>query len=235
MEVTAFIFARGGSKGLPGKNLLKIGGTSLIGHSILLAKSIGRIDRVICSTDSLEIASEAKAYGAEVPFMRPAHLATDTSPELDSWKHAVSFLLEDGHAREEIFISLPATAPLRKKEDVEKVISLTQSSNTDLVLTYSEASHNPWFNMVMENSEGYLNIVNRNGPKSVVRRQDAPEVYNLVPVAYGSTLGYIVDTDDLFAGHVRGTRVSRESAIDIDTSFDFVGASLLFESHPNDL
>ena len=230
MGVTAFIFARGGSKGLPGKNLLKIGGTSLIGHSILLAKSIGRVDRVICSTDSLEIASEAKAHGAEVPFMRPAHLATDTSPELDSWKHAVRFLLEDGHAREEVFISLPATAPLRKKEDVEKVISLAQSPDTDLVVTYSEASHNPWFNMVKEGTKGYLSIVNRDGPKSTARRQDAPEVFNLVPVAYSSTLGYLDDTDNLFAGRVKGTKVSRESAIDIDTSFDFVIARLLFEN-----
>jgi len=92
MSIVAVIFARGGSKGLPGKNLRILGDKPLIAWSIEHAKAVRRIDRVIVSTDSTEIAQVALKYGAEVPFIRPSDLAQDDSPEWLSWKHALNFL-----------------------------------------------------------------------------------------------------------------------------------------------
>jgi N-acylneuraminate cytidylyltransferase len=92
MSTVAFIFARGGSKGLPGKNIRNFGGKPLIAWSIECALSVKAIDQVIVSTDSEEIAEISKSFGAEVPFIRPSELATDQSPEWLSWQHALRFL-----------------------------------------------------------------------------------------------------------------------------------------------
>jgi N-acylneuraminate cytidylyltransferase len=108
---TAFVFARGGSKGLPDKNILEIGGAPLIAWSIKHAKSCSRIERVIVSTDSEKIKEIALEYGAEVPFMRPAELANDTASELDAWRHAIRELERIDGTYPEVMISLPATSP----------------------------------------------------------------------------------------------------------------------------
>ena len=94
-SVVAFVFARGGSKGLPGKNLRPLAGKPLIAHAIEHALAVPRIERVIVSTDSTDIAQVARDFGAEVPFMRPAELATDDSPEWLSWRHAVDFVRQE--------------------------------------------------------------------------------------------------------------------------------------------
>lgn len=229
MALVVVIFARGGSKGLPGKNLMMLGNVHLIGHSINLAKQLHKASRIICSTDSDEIASIASTYGAEVPFLRPSSLASDTSPEIDSWKHAAQFLLDQGHRRDDFFVSLPATAPLRQRVDVEEAISLAESANWDLVVTYSEASHNPWFNMVTKDSEGEIRIANDSREGSITHRQNAPKVYNLVPVAYVTTLGYVIDTSDLFSGRVGGVEVPRERSVDIDTRLDLEIVQFLYQ------
>lgn len=220
MSLVVVIFARGGSKGLPGKNLMEVGGVPLIGRSVSLAKSLKDVSRVVCSTDSQEIASVAASFGAEIPFMRPPELASDTSPELEAWKHAASFLLEDGHTRSDLFLSLPTTGPLRERVDVERVVSLAGTLKWDLVVTYSEASHNPWFNMIRTEPTGEVKIVNRSAGGLITHRQKAPRVYNLVPIAYATNFGYVLDTPDLFHGRVTGVEVPRERAVDIDTMLD---------------
>ena len=115
MSVIAFIFARGGSKGLVGKNIRQLQGKPLIAWSIEQALAVKRINRVIISTDSLDIAAVARKYGAEVPFIRPAELARDNSPEWLAWRHALTYMLETDGKLPEVMLSLPATAPLRLK------------------------------------------------------------------------------------------------------------------------
>ncbi len=119
---TAFMFARGGFKGLPDKNILEIGGVPLIAWSIKHAKSCSSIERVIVSTDSEKIKKIALEYGADVPFMRPAELATDTASELDAWRHAIKELERLDGAYPEIIISLPATSPLRIPSDIDRAL-----------------------------------------------------------------------------------------------------------------
>ena len=119
-KTVCFIFARGGSKGLPKKNILSISGKPLLIHSIRIAKSIKEIDSIYVSTDSEEIADLAFTENIEV-IKRPSELAKDNSPEWLSWQHAIQFVYKrEGHFN--IFVSLPTTAPLRIKEDVNRCI-----------------------------------------------------------------------------------------------------------------
>lgn len=230
MGTSAVIFARGGSKGLPGKNLRKLGGEPLVARAIKLASSVPGVTAVFCSTDSPEIAEVAKQAGGTVPFLRPAHLASDTSPELDSWKHFAQFLVSTGHPLSETFLSLPATAPLREGRDVQTVLTRLATSRADLVVTYTEAVHNPWFNMVALDEVGELSVPLATEKVRPTRRQDAPEVFALVPVAYATTIGYVLEAEGIFSGRVAGVRVPRERAIDVDTEFDFKIAELLWKA-----
>ena len=128
----AFIFARGGSKGIPGKNKFKLNGKPLIAHSIEIALECPSICDVIVSTDDRNIAQIAKKFGALVPFMRPAELATDDSNEFDSWKHAINEYEKIYNNKIDIFISLPATSPLRLVDDIENCIKKYREDSADM-------------------------------------------------------------------------------------------------------
>ena len=139
MSFVAFIFARGGSKGLPGKNIRSLGGKPLIAWSIEQARAVESIERVIVSTDSPEIAEVARYYGAEVPFTRPSELAQDDSSEWLSWRHALTYILESAGSMPTAMVSVPATAPLRLPIDIQRCIDLYREGGTDLVLTTTTA------------------------------------------------------------------------------------------------
>jgi CMP-N-acetylneuraminic acid synthetase len=228
MTTHAFVFARGGSKGLPRKNLLPIAGISLVAHSIRLAATIDAIDDIFVSTDSAEIAAEAQAGGATV-IDRPAELATDTAPEWLAWRHAVAWV-EKRRGPFERFLSLPATAPLRAAEDVEKCLERL-TPDTDLVLTVSAARRNPWFNMVTLDPAGQARLVNAGD--DVSRRQDAPVVFDVATVAYATRPAYIQQAPGLWSGVVRAVEVPVARAIDIDDVLDFSIARFLKEQAPH--
>ena len=145
MKTFAFIFARGGSKGIPRKNLLKINGLSLVEHSINVGLKVDSINQVYVSTEDSEIASISRKAGAEI-IDRPLHLAADNSPEWLSWKHAVNYVLEKEGAFDN-FISLPPTSPLRSVGDVQKCLDKLNKGN-DIVISITKSRRNPWFNMV---------------------------------------------------------------------------------------
>ena len=122
MRVVALICARGGSKGLPGKNIRPLAGKPLIAWAIEQARAVKRIGRVIVSTDSEEIAAVARQAGAEVPFLRPAELAQDKSPEWLVWRHALDYLKVNEGSYPDALIVVPATAPLRAVADLERCL-----------------------------------------------------------------------------------------------------------------
>jgi CMP-N-acetylneuraminic acid synthetase len=226
MTTVAFIFARGGSKGLPGKNILPLDGKPLIAWSIEHALTVERIDRVIVSTDSDEIATISKQYGAEVPFIRPANLAMDESPEWLAWRHALEYLKNDDGCMPEIMVSLPATAPLRLAIDIENCLDEYEKGSTDVVITVTDAHRNPYFNMVKENPDGTFGIVNAPA-LAIERRQDAPMVYDMATVCYVVNSDFIMSHDSMFEGRVKAVHVPIERAIDIDTLLDFQIAEVL--------
>lgn len=229
MTTVAFIFARGGSKGLPGKNIRPLCGKPLIAWSIEHALVVERIDRVIVSTDSDEIATISKQYGAEVPFIRPADLAMDESPEWLAWRHGLEYLKEDTGAMPEFMVSLPATAPLRLAIDINSCIDEYEKGSSDMVITVTDAHRSPYFNMVKENSDGSYGLVNT-PPLTVKRRQDAPMVYDMATVCYVANSEFVMLHDSIFEGRVRAVHVPIERAIDIDTLLDFQIAEVLLSN-----
>jgi len=226
---TAFIFARGGSKGLPGKNIRPLAGKPLIGWAIEQALAANGIERVVVSTDSEDIAEVAKAFGAEVPFLRPQDLANDTAPEVLAWRHALNFLEATEGKYPEKLISVPATAPLRLPSDIDSCIVEFERSNADVVITMAEAYRNPWFNMVQRLDDGTYGLIEANDGRRYVRRQDAPSVFDITTVAYVVRSSFIMKNDSLFAGIVSAVRVPVERSIDIDTMHDFEIAEFLMK------
>lgn len=226
MKVTAFIFARGGSKGLPGKNIRPLCGKPLIAWSIEHALAVKRIGRVIVSTDSEEIAAVAREYGAEVPFIRPAELARDDSPEWLAWRHALKYLLDKDGGLPEVMASVPATAPLRLPLDIENCLDEYEKGDADMVITVSDAHRSPYFNMVKTNADGTVGLVIP-PQAAIARRQDAPAVYDMATVAYVARPEFVMTHNTTFDGRVRAVHVPTERAIDIDTLLDFQMAECL--------
>lgn len=229
MKAIAFIFARGGSKGLPGKNIRSLGGKPLIAWSIEHAFAVKRIERVIVSTDSEEIATVAREHGAEVPFIRPAELARDDSPEWLAWRHALNFLLDTDGVLPEIMVSVPATAPLRQPRDIENCLDEYGKGDADMVITVTDAHRSPYFNMVKTQADGTVSLVIP-PQSSITRRQDAPAVYDMATVAYVTSPVFVMSHDRVFAGTVRAVHVPPERALDIDTELDFRIAECLIQS-----
>ena len=223
MKTYAFVFARGGSKGLPGKNILKINGIPLLAHSINIAGSINEIQKCFVSTDSDEIAEIAENYGAIV-IHRPVRLCDDNSPEWLSWQHGINWV-RNNIGDFDKFISLPTTAPLRLPEDVEKCLNKLDSK-TDIVLTMSESHRSPWFNMVSKNIDENLELIIKD-KKNPTRRQDAPVSYDLTTVAFVARPDFIMNNKSIWDGKSKGVIIPAERAIDVDTELDFRVAKLL--------
>ena len=223
MKRYGFIFARGGSKGVPGKNIRKLGGVPLIGHAIRAGKDSGLLDRIIVSTDDPKIAAVAEEYGAEVPFMRPAELARDDAPEWLAWRHAI-----DQVDKFDLFVSLPCTSPLRIGEDVRNCITLFERGGCDMVVTARPAERHPSFNMVTMADDGYASIVLPPSSR-ITRRQDAPPIFDLTTVCYVTTPDFIRRHESVFQGRVKAVVVPPERAVDIDTEQDFAFAEFMME------
>ena len=152
----AFVFARGGSKGLPRKNILPICGIPLLAHSIKTAREIRDVDRIFVSTDCDEISTVALQYGAEV-IPRPSELASDTASEWLAWQHAINYVVESGHTFDR-FLSLPATAPMRIHDDVQLCLDALQD-DIDFVITMTPSHRSPWFNMVSADKDSKVKFV----------------------------------------------------------------------------
>lgn len=226
MRVVALICARGGSKGLPGKNIRLLAGRPLIAWAISQAKAVKRVERVIVSTDSEDIAEVARQAGAEVPFLRPAQLAQDNSPEWLVWRHALDFVKADAGTYPEGLLVVPATAPLRAVTDLEQCVDEYEKGGVDVVVTVTDAHRSPYFNMVQVSKDGTVGLVIPPA-SAIVRRQDVPVVYDLTTVAYVARPEFVMTRNGIFEGRVRSVHVPLERALDIDTALDFKIAECL--------
>lgn len=236
MNITGFIFARGGSKGVPRKNVRSLCGKPLIAHAIDAALGSRFIQRVVVSTDDPEIADVARRYGADVPFMRPAELATDTAAEWLSWRHAIQFVnSEAGRPPLDVFVSVPATAPLRISADVDACINTYLETQADVTITVTEAHRSPWFNMVTTDEARFARLVMSGTGREVTRRQDAPPVYDITTVAYAANPEFVLNSSGLFAGRCSAAIVPLERSLDIDTEYDWQMAEFLMSRRTNEL
>ncbi len=223
MDIFAFIFARGGSKGLVKKNIKELGGLPLITHSIYMAKKIEEIKKIYVSTDCNEIADVAQSYDAEI-IQRPLELAKDDAPEWLAWQHAVDYIQKKGESFD-VFLSLPTTSPLRSKEDITNcIVALTPE--VDAVITVTPSARNPYFNMVTREDNG---LCHKLYDANVMRRQDAKPTYDITTVAYVTRPNYIMKQEHLFAGRIASVLIPKERALDIDDAYDFLIAETLYD------
>ena len=220
MNITCVIGARGGSKGVAGKNIRPLLGKPLIAWSIEQALACPGIKRVVVSTDSLEIAKVAMSHGALVPFMRPDALADDKAGKWEVWQHALQAC--DQHFPAEpidLFVDLDCTSPLRDVADISQAIAQFKTAHMDAVFSVCEARKNPYFNM-LEVVDGSQRIC-KQLPKPIVRRQDAPKVFEHVASIYVLSPAYLRSGTGLLSGRTQGYDIGVDKSLDIDSEFDF--------------
>lgn len=216
MTTICSICARGGSTGVPRKNIRPLMGKPLIAHTIRQALSCDMIDRVFVSTDDREIADIAAAAGAEVPFLRPAELATSSAAKIPVIEHLVGQVENMGVSVDRI-IDLDPTSPLRLISDIEAAAALLDDE-TDCVITGYPADKNPYFNMVETRADGHVGLV-KVLPEGVTSRQAAPKVWSMnasIYVWHRHTL-----TAGLWNGRTKLYEMPHERSVDIDSEIDF--------------
>lgn len=218
MRIIACICARGGSKGIPGKNIRPLCGKPLIVHTIETARRCQMIERVIVSTDSPEIAEIARKTQAEVPFLRPEELARDDTPKIPVIKHLINHLQNQEKYHPDIVVDLDPTSPLRTEKDIKACISMVAYEGAENVFSVTPARRNPYFNMV-ELVDGKVKLV-KQLPTAVPSRQSAPTVYDMNASIYVWKTEVLMKTDTLFREKTR-IYVMPEWAIDIDSETDF--------------
>lgn len=213
-SVLAIIPARGGSKGVPRKNIRELASKPLIAWTIEEAKKSKYIDRLVVSTDDEEIAEVARQWGGEVPFMRPSSLSQDHTPGIDPVLHAISSL--PGY---DYIVLLQPTSPLRTSEDIDACLEhcLRQNANACVSLTMTDKS--PYWMYQLSNENQLQPVVVPDKP--VLRRQDAPDVFVLNGAVYVAKTSWLQVTQSFLHTETIGYVMPKERSIDVDTELDF--------------
>lgn len=225
MKSLYLIPARGGSKGLPGKNILPLNNKPLIHYSIDFARQFAP-DRDICvSTDDKGIVESIKQCNLNVPFIRPSHLATDISSTYDVILHALRFYANKGIKYERLILLQP-TSPLRKAHHLTQMLAL-YSSEIDMVVSVNIAKHNPYYTLFEENTEGYLT---KSKEANFTRRQDIPQVYALNGSIYVMNVSSLLRNSPSKFIKVKKHLVEEVYGADIDSFLDFKWVEFLMQN-----
>lgn len=226
MEALVIIPARGGSKGIPHKNIKPLEGKPLIYYTIDVARSIVADKDICVSTDDAEIISVVEKYGLNVPFVRPEELATDTAGTYEVLLHALNYYEETLGRHYDVVILLQNTSPFRTADHLKEAIKL-YNSDVDMVVSVKECAANPYYCVFEENSDGYLKICKGDG--NFFRRQDAPKVYE-----YNGAI-YIMNAEILKSTHMHKMQkrvkyvMDNYSSLDLDNMFDWQMAEYLLQ------
>jgi CMP-N-acetylneuraminic acid synthetase len=228
VSVICIIPARGGSKGIPNKNIVKINGIPLIGHVIQNVKNSKIFSHIVVSTEDKKIAKIAKKFGAEVPFMRPKYLASSTATMDDVLLHATKKLIELNF-KFDIFVWRDATTPFINTNDIKKSINLLKKKKCLAVCGVYKQHLNPYFNMVEKNKSGFLELSKKlpNRPKS---RQEAPIVYQLNGLYVYDTQKFLKTKKTDFSKCIPH-QIPIETGLMIDIPFELFIAKSIFEKN----
>lgn len=217
-KILITITARGGSKGVPRKNIRDVAGRPLIDYAIKAALGVGdKIYKVIVSTDDEEIAEVAKSCGAEVPFMRPAELANDTAASLPVVQHAVKTIEDQDNVTIDWSMLIQPTNPMITSQDISAAIDMIDDSATSIVSVVDAVDSHPLKALKTEN--GYLKPYIENAPQAL-RRQDLPSVFKRNGAFYMTRRDVLMDHNDLYGQAIKPCIMGDETALDIDTEFD---------------
>lgn len=221
----AIIPARGGSKGLPGKNIRPLAGKPLIAHTIEAALGAKSVTRVICSTDSEEIAAIARAAGAEVPFLRPSELAQDDSLAIDNYIYTVDRLIAEGMPVDEYCVLLP-TAPLRTSADIDGAAAVFYEKAADSVVSYYPAPHPVQWHHIID-GQGVLRAYFAEDDKRLANRQNEKATYLPNGAIYIFRHQVLKGTRLYYTDRTYPYLMPANRSVDIDTIDDFDYADFL--------
>ncbi len=219
-NVLCTICVRGGSKGVKNKNIKGLNGKPLIAYTIEQAKASGLFEHIVISTDSDNIASIAKQYGAEVFFKRSEEMASDTAGKLDAIKDAFKRSEEYYNKTFDYLIDLDATAPLRSVEDIINSFTQFKENNNDNLITAMPSRRSPYFNLVEQDKDGKV-YLSKKLDGAVVRRQDAPKSYDMNASIYIWKRDIILNESSIFLEKTGLYVMPEERSIDIDNELDF--------------
>ena len=230
MKALYLIPARGGSKGVPGKNIRLLGGRPLIAHSIGHALEVADREDVVVSTDSEEIKGAAIEAGARVPFLRPVELASDTAGSREVMLHAIDYLSAKGENYDTIVLLQP-TSPLRDPADIRRAVEIYKESGADMVVSVAEARTNPYYNAFETDNDGFLKI--SKGEGNLTRRQDAPKVWEFTGAIYVIKVSALREKSITKFDRILPLPTKRETAIDIDEEMDFLVCEEMIKKRKN--
>lgn len=223
----AIIPARGGSKGLPRKNIKLLGGVPLIAWTIEAAKKSKYLDRIIVSTEDDEIANVAKDYGVEIPFLRPKELATDTSLAIDNYLYTIDRLNREQNLIISNFIVLQPTSPLRNTEDIDCAIDLFHKKKADSVISMTEMAYPPvWAKRINEDGiiEEYFTEISDNGLKN---RQAIEKAYIPNGAIFIFKESFLRSNCNYYSDKTYSYIMPQNRSVDIDNEIDFDFAKFL--------
>ncbi|WP_027717718.1 cytidylyltransferase domain-containing protein [Desulfovirgula thermocuniculi] len=229
LSVLGFIPARASSKGVPGKNLRPLAGKPLILHTIETARQSGVFDCLLVSTDGEEIARVAREAGAEVPFLRPAELATDTARGIDVLHHAMEWLEERGQKYDCVMVLQP-TSPLRTVGDILAALELLVRRDAGAVVSICEVEHHPWWCNELPPDGCMENFLR---PGIPANRQELPKYYRLNGAIYLARWDYIRHRDSWFGPRTYAYIMPQERSVDIDGELDFLLAEAILSLGKN--
>ena len=228
MKTLWLIPARGGSKGIPNKNLKPFCGESLVSRSVRQALSCASPEDVVfVSTDSEDIRKEGEKHGLDIPFMRPDKLASDSASTYDVILHVLKEFKESYIEFERVVLLQP-TSPFRKLEDIEGALNLWHKG-IDMVVSVSASNSNPYYNLFEEDSQGYLKISKGDG--QYTRRQDAPKVWEYNGAVYVMTTESLLESPMSRFKKIIPYEMPSSRSIDLDTPEDWVLAEFLYKKH----
>jgi len=227
MKRLCTLCARGGSKGVPGKNLRRLGSKPLIQHTIEQASSCGLFETLAVSSDSEAILEVAGNSGVEHLIRRPSELADDHASKADAIRHCVAAVEESLGQRFEVLVDLDATSPLRLPEDIRGAVSLLEKNGVSNVITGAPARRSPYFNLVERRGDGRVRLAK--SPESVVvRRQDVPACFDMNASVYVWQRDVFMAEPAVFYPDTLLYEMPEERSVDIDSELDFAIVELLW-------
>ena len=229
MNILCTICARGGSKGVPNKNIKALNGAPLIVHTIKQAIESGLFDHIVISTDSKEIADVALLAGVECWFLRPKNLSTDKASKLDAIRHAVSEAEIRFNQCYDLVVDLDATSPLREVSDIQNSLNYFLESNASNLITASPARKNPYFNMVEYDEDEVRLVKSIKGLGSPQSRQAAPIVFDMNASIYIWKKSALFEDTFLINKNTVLYEMPEERSIDIDTMMDWYLVELIMK------
>ena len=226
-QILCTICARGGSKGLPNKNLLKIGDKSLIGHTLTQAKAIDAIDCIIVSSDSNEILKEGEIYAADVLLQRSAKLASDDAGKIDAIIDCLNHAESNLNKHFDYVIDLDVSSPLRNLIDIENCLEFTKDQGFKNLITVTNSKKNPYFNQIEITNEGPQLVKSGHNIKG---RQSAPKVFDMNASIYVWSRDFLINEKTLFSRDTIVYDMPEERSLDIDNELDFKIVKHLIEN-----